>query len=91
MHPEIAKTLIAQRRDELVRHTTSGRRTGHRFPRWHVSWTRTVLAPAGAPGPAGGNRAGLCRPARFVPGDHHLGPPLGLTSPRAVRQPCCLW
>ena len=26
MHPEIAKTLIAQRRDELVRHTTSGRR-----------------------------------------------------------------
>ena len=58
MHPEIAKTLITQRRDELVRHTTSGRRTGRRFPRWHVSWTRTVLAPAGGPGPAGGSRAG---------------------------------
>ena len=59
MHPEIAKTLITQRRDELVRHTTSGRWTGRRrFPRWHVSWTRTVLAPASAPGPAGGNRAG---------------------------------
>jgi hypothetical protein len=38
VHPEIAKTLIAQHRDELVRHTTSGRRTGRRrFPRWHVS------------------------------------------------------
>ena len=59
MHPEIAKTLITQRRDELVRHTTSGRWTGRRrFPRWHVSWTRTVLAPVGGPGPAGGNRAG---------------------------------
>ena len=58
MHPEIAKTLIAQRHDELVRHTTSGRRAGRRFPRWHISWTRTVLAPVGGPGPAGGNRAG---------------------------------
>jgi hypothetical protein len=59
MHPEIAKTLVAQRRDELVQHTAPSRRTGRRrFPRWHISWTRTVLAPAGLPGTAGGNRAG---------------------------------
>jgi hypothetical protein len=59
MHPEIARTLIAQHRDELVRHahTGSGQR-GRRLPRWHVSWSRTVLAPAGVPGSAGGNRAG---------------------------------
>jgi hypothetical protein len=59
MHPEIAKTLVAQHRDELVQQTTSGRRTGRRrFPRWHISWTRTVLAPVGGSGPADGNRAG---------------------------------
>ena len=50
MHPEIAKTLVAQRRDELVQQTASSRATGRRrFPRWHISWTRTVLAPAGGP------------------------------------------
>jgi hypothetical protein len=65
MHPEIAKTLIAQHRDELVQQTASRqqtascRRTGRRrLPRWHISWTRTVLAPAGGSGPAGDNRAG---------------------------------
>jgi hypothetical protein len=59
VHPEIAKTLVAQHHDELVRHATSGRRPGRRrFPRWHISWTRTVLVPPGGPGPAGGNRAG---------------------------------
>ena len=59
MHPEIAKTLVAQHRDELVHQTTSRRRTGcRRFPRWHISWTRTVLAPVGGSGPADGNRAG---------------------------------
>jgi hypothetical protein len=59
MHPEIAKTLVAQRRDELVRHTAARRLTGRRrFPRWHISWSRTVLAPAGPVAPAGGNRAG---------------------------------
>jgi hypothetical protein len=54
MHPEIAKTLVAQHRDELVQDSASRRHAGrrHRFPRWHVSWTRTVLAQAGA------NRAG---------------------------------
>jgi hypothetical protein len=59
MHPEFAKTLIAQRREELVQQSASRWRTDRRrFPRWHISWTRTVLAPAGGPGPAGGNRAG---------------------------------
>ena len=65
MHPEIAKSLVAQHRDELVRGSESGRRAARRrFPRWHVSWTRTVLAPAVAPGsagPAGANRAGRVR------------------------------
>ena len=59
MHPEIAKTLVAQHRDELMQQAAPGRRTGRRpFPRWHISWTRTVLAPAGEAGPLGGNRAG---------------------------------
>jgi hypothetical protein len=60
VHPEIAKTLIAQRRDELVRDSASRRRRGGRrpFPRWHVSWTRTVLTPAAAPGSASAGRAG---------------------------------
>ncbi len=49
MHPEIAKTLIAQRHDDLMRDTARSRRGSgrRRFPRWHVSWSRTVLAPAG--------------------------------------------
>jgi hypothetical protein len=59
MHPEIARTLVAQRRDELMRQTTSGRRPGRRrFPRWQISWTRTVLAPAAVPGSAASSRAG---------------------------------
>jgi hypothetical protein len=59
MHPEIAKTLVAQHRDDLVQDSASRRRGGRRrFPRWHVSWTRTVLAPAVAPGSAGASRAG---------------------------------
>jgi hypothetical protein len=55
MHPEIAKVLVAQRRDELAQETASrrhgsGRLTHghHLFPRWHVSWTRTILAPGAA-------------------------------------------
>ena len=59
MHPEIARTLVAQRHDELMRRRASNLRTGRRrFPQWHVSWTRTVLAPATAPASAGANRAG---------------------------------
>lgn len=46
MHPEIAKSLVAQHRDELARHPAARPRAGRRFPRWRISWTRTVLAPA---------------------------------------------
>ena len=59
MHPEIAKTLVTHHRDELAQDAAAGRQVGRRrFPRWHVSWTRTVLVPAVAPGSADGNRAG---------------------------------
>ena len=60
MHPEIAKSLVTQHRDELVQDAGSHSRGGgrRRFPRWRVSWTRTVLAPAAAPGPAAASRAG---------------------------------
>ena len=59
MHPEIAKALVTHHRDELVQNAAACRRDGRRrFPRWHVSWTRTVLAPAVAPASAGANRAG---------------------------------
>ena len=55
MHPEIARTLVAQRRHELVRHSAPGRRVRRRWlPRWHVSWTR--LAPPTAPGVTGAHR-----------------------------------
>jgi hypothetical protein len=54
MHPEIAKTLVVQRHDELMQRAESRRRAPRRrFPRWHISWTRTILAPAGPPGPLG--------------------------------------
>ncbi len=58
MHPEIAKTLIAQRHDELMHDTARTRRSPgrRRFPRWHVSWTRTVLVPTGPPAAAGSGR-----------------------------------
>jgi hypothetical protein len=56
MHPEIAKSLVAQHRDELVQDAASHSR--RRFPRWRVSWTRTVLAPAASPGSAAASRAG---------------------------------
>ena len=60
MNPEIAKTLVAQRHDELMHDTARSRRGPgrRRFPRWHVSWTRTVLAPAGPPSSAGSRRPG---------------------------------
>ena len=60
MHPEIANTLVKQRRDELTQHTAESRQIheagsswlSRHLPRWHVSWTRTVLSPAGGPGTA---------------------------------------
>ena len=66
MHPEIAKTLVKQRRDELTQHTAESRQTrqagsgwlSRYLPRWHVSWTRTVLSPTGGPGNAGSGHPG---------------------------------
>jgi hypothetical protein len=67
MHPEIAKTLVAQRHDELA-HTAESSQSARssslsswlsrHIPRWHVSWSRTVLSPAGAPGTVGSGRPG---------------------------------
>jgi hypothetical protein len=57
MHPEIAKTLIAQRHNELIQHSVPRPRR-RRLPRWHVSWTRTVLAPAAATGTSRAGHAG---------------------------------
>ena len=61
MHPEIARTLAGQRREELPRHRAESRQTrgagsgwlSRHLPRWHVTWTRTVLSPAEEPGAAG--------------------------------------
>jgi hypothetical protein len=61
MNPETAKTLVGQRRDELTRCAVESRQNREAgtswlrryLPRWHVSWTKTVLSPAGAPGAAG--------------------------------------
>jgi hypothetical protein len=62
MHPEIAKTLTEQRRGELTEYAAGSRRRSlagpswlsrHR-PRWHVSWSRTVLPAAGERAIAGG-------------------------------------
>ena len=59
MHPEIARALVTHHRDELAQDAAASRRVGRRrFPRWHVSWTRTVLVPAVAPGSADANLAG---------------------------------
>ena len=72
MHPVIAKTLVEQRREELVRHTADSRRSregshgpswlSRHLPRWQVSWSRTVLSPAGGPGPAASSHSE--RPAK---------------------------
>jgi hypothetical protein len=58
MHPEIARAMAAQRHADLMRDRASAGRRGRRLPRWHVSWTRTVLAPATA-GRAGGRESSL--------------------------------
>lgn len=70
IHPEIARALVSQRHEELARLRYPGsepKRSGEppgagffrrRFPRWHVSWTSTVLAPATQPGIRGGGRRG---------------------------------
>jgi hypothetical protein len=62
MNPHTAQSLVEQHRDDLMRDTASLRRgPGRRiFPRWQVSWSRTVLAPAA--GPAAGSRKHASRP-----------------------------
>jgi hypothetical protein len=69
MNPETAKTLVEQRREELTRttaHTRQNRSAGpswlsRHLPRWHVSWSRTILSPAiglGAAGSGSPDRSG---------------------------------
>jgi len=61
MNPETAMTLVDQRREELTRttaHTRQNRNAGpswlsRHLPRWHVSWSRTILSPATGLGNAG--------------------------------------
>lgn len=56
MHPEMARSLAAQHHDELLasarqRRVAAGSRgPRRRVPRWHLSWSRTTLAPARAGG-----------------------------------------
>jgi len=62
MHPEIAKTLVEQRRSEITRQTAESRGDRGAFagtswlsrhvPHWHVSWTKTVLSPTAEMGGA---------------------------------------
>lgn len=50
MHPEIAKALVAQRHEELSRDAADSLRgPSRRFPRWRVSWSRTILSPGRGP------------------------------------------
>jgi hypothetical protein len=68
MHPEIAKSLVKQHHQELVRSTTASMREikdsagpswlSRHLPRWHVSWSRTILSPAAEHSPAGSGRPG---------------------------------
>jgi hypothetical protein len=50
MHPDLARTLIAQRRAEISLQMAPGRRGGRRprlLPRWRVSWSGTTLTRDG--------------------------------------------
>jgi hypothetical protein len=60
MHPEIAKALVTQRREELAR-SAAGSRPGarHLFPRWRISWSRMTLPPAGPLAAPAADRAGV--------------------------------
>jgi hypothetical protein len=63
MHPQIAKTLADQRHQELMHAadhhsqelTASAKPSwlSRRPPHWRVSWSRTVLSPAGIPDTVG--------------------------------------
>ena len=63
MHPKCDGSWSRSTAMSSCRVASRHRDAGRRFPRWHVSWTRTVLVPAVAPGSAGANRA-LAMPRR---------------------------
>jgi|HubBroStandDraft_3_1064219.scaffolds.fasta_scaffold07290_2 hypothetical protein len=66
MNTEMARSLVAQRHDELTAHALGPRRVAggepglaavprprRRMPRWRLNWTRETLAPAGTAGRGG--------------------------------------
>ena len=60
MHPEIAKALVTQRREDLVRSAAISLPGPSRlFPRWRISWSRMTLPPAGAPAAGDAGRAAV--------------------------------
>ena len=60
MHPEIARALVAQRREELTRTAAvSLPRPGRLFPRWRISWSRMTLPSAEAPAAPDASRAAV--------------------------------
>ena len=58
MNTELARSLVAQRQDELASHASHASQA-HRAAgaaaarRWHLNWTRETLAPSGTTGRAG--------------------------------------
>jgi hypothetical protein len=60
MHPEIARALVTQRREELSRSAAGSRPgAGRLFPRWRISWSRMTVPPAGAPAAPAADRAAV--------------------------------
>jgi hypothetical protein len=66
MNTELARSLVAQRHDELTAHTPGSHRVAgddralaavpqprRHMPRWRLNWTRETLAPSDAAGRAG--------------------------------------
>ena len=80
MHPELAKGLVEQRREELTQTTAETRRSresgpswlSRHVPRWHVSWSRTVLSPATGSLATGSAAAGGESPSRRGQGGSSL-------------------
>lgn len=51
MNPQFALTLAGQRQQEIAQQVAESRRGPvRRFPRWHLTWTRTRLSPVGRGG-----------------------------------------
>jgi hypothetical protein len=47
MHPEVARALVTQRREDLTRSAALSRPGLRRpLPRWRISWSRMTLPPA---------------------------------------------